>query len=151
MKTMLRLLVTLTFTTALAAQPAVFEELELEGGQKLAYALVLPKGFDPVRSYPALLALPPGGQDRAMVEAGLERYWGEAAAERGWIVVSPVAPRLTFFQGAETQLPALLEHVRSRYTIERGRFHLAGVSMGGISAFRLALDRPELYAARRGS
>lgn len=129
--------------TVAGAEP-IYHELELAGGGTLRFALVLPRDFDPQRSYPALLALPPGGQDERMVEAGLERYWGRQAAERGWLVASPVAPEgVMFFRGSERYLQELLAHLRASYKIEGGRFHLAGNSNGGLSAFRIALDHPD--------
>lgn len=125
-----------------------FHELELSDGARLRYALVLPRDFDPETAYPALLALPPGGQDETMVAAGLGRYWGHQAAERGWLVVSPVAPQgVLFFVGSERYVPELLGHIRSNYEVAGGRFHVAGNSMGGRSAFRIALDNPKDFAS----
>jgi len=125
-----------------------YHELELADGSALRYALVLPRDFDPEQSYPALLALPPGAQDVSMVEAGLSRYWGRLAAERGWLVVSPVAPQgVMFFRGSERHIPELLAHIRARYKVEGERFHLAGNSNGGRSAFRIALDNPDEFVS----
>jgi len=132
------------------ARSAVHEYrvLELPDGTALEHALVLPEGFSPDGTYPTLLALPPGRQDRAMVETGLARWWGDAAARRGWIVVSPVAPEgETFTTGAERLLPALLDVVAARYRVEGGRFHLAGASEGGLSAFRLARLHPDRFCS----
>jgi ketosteroid isomerase-like protein len=121
-------------------------ELPLPGGQTLRYALVVPSDFDEHRAYPVLLALPPGPQDERMVQAGLLRYWGEQAAERGWVVVSPMAVEgKTFFQGSEDHIPALLEHLRSVFQVEGDGFHLAGASNGGRSAFRIALRDPTAF------
>lgn len=129
-----------------AEDPIAYHELALEDGTTLRYALVLPSGFDHEHPLPALLALPPGPQDGQMVEAGLGRYWGRQAAKRGWLVVSPAAPDgELFFRGSERHLPALLAHIREHYPIENDRFHLAGSSNGGRSAFRIALDHPELF------
>jgi len=123
-----------------------FHELPLDGGGTLQYALVLPVDYDSERVYPALLALPPGAQDARMVAAGLHRYWGRQAAERGWLVVTPVAPDgVSFFQGSERHLPGLLDHIREHYPVEHGRFHLAGNSNGGRGAFRIVLDHPEEF------
>lgn len=123
-----------------------YRRLAVGHGKKLDYALVLPREFDRKRAYPVLLALPPGGQDRAMVEAGVGRYWGLEAARRGWIVVSPVAPDgVLFFKGAEQVLPALMDAIADEFILEGNRFHLAGVSNGGISAFRVAVSWPERF------
>ncbi len=123
----------------------LFRTAELEGGQTLTYALVLPTGFKPDSTYPVLLALPPGDQGRAAVERGLKLYWKDAAA-RGWVVVSPAAPagRL-FYQGSETLIPGLLKQVRQEVKAEGGKVHLAGPSNGGLSAFRIAVEYPQRF------
>jgi poly(3-hydroxybutyrate) depolymerase len=125
-----------------------YHELELADGSSLRYALILPQDFDPEQTYPGLLALPPGPQDERMVEAGFSRYWGRQAAEHEWLVVSPVAPQgVMFFRGSERHILPLLAHIRANYKIEGGRFHLAGNSNGGRSAFRIALDNPQEFVS----
>jgi len=52
----------------------------LSGGTTIQYAVVLPPNFDPSRTYPILLALPPGGQDLATVDALVNAYWIRGAA-----------------------------------------------------------------------
>ena len=143
---------TLTWLTLLAlASPGwsrvhEYRTLELADGTRLEYALVLPADFDRHRQYPALLGLPPGAQDRAMVEAGLSRYWQDAAAARGWIIVSPVAPEgIAFHKGSESFIPPLLDAIEKRFHIVGDKLHLAGVSNGGLSAFRVALEWPERF------
>lgn len=138
----------LLFVQFLATAPAQSEvydyhDLELAAGGVLSYAVALPENFDPRRPYPLLLALPPGQQDRDMVAASMRRYWGRQATSRGWIVVSPVAPEgKLFFRGGELALPALMRKLRIDFKIEGNRFHLAGSSNGGRSAFRLATRFP---------
>ena len=125
-----------------------FAALEIDGRPPLEYALVLPDGYEPTQSYPALLALPPGDQTRGMVENGLELYWAAEARRRGWIVISPAATgRELFVRGGEVELLELLDFMAEEHTIEGGVFHLAGVSNGGRAAFRLALAAPERFAS----
>jgi len=140
------LTIALTASVAVAGGAADYHEIEVVDGKSLRYALVLPEDFDPTKRYPVLLALPPGPQTEPMVEAGLGRYWGEQAATRGWIVVSPIAPGGTFFhQGSETVIPALLDHIAEKYPIEHDKFHLAGASNGGRSSFRVATLYPDRF------
>jgi len=143
---------TLCALLALATQtmaqpvPSTWHELPLQDGSTLSYKLGLPDGFDATETSPVLLALPPGPQTREMVEASWVRYWASQASERGWIVVSPAAPEgRTFYDGAEALLPELIRHVRATYSIEHDRLHLAGVSNGGRSAFRLATLSPQEF------
>lgn len=138
----------LVFATQALAQPvpAAWHDLPLQDGSTLSYKLGLPDGFDGAQTYPVLLALPPGPQTREMVEASWVRYWASQASERGWVVVSPAAPPgRTFYDGAEALLPELICHVRATYNIEHDRLHLAGVSNGGRSAFRVATLSPHEF------
>jgi predicted esterase len=121
-----------------------YHTLELTDGTMLEYALLLPPDFDTNTTYPTLLALPPGGQTKDMVEAGFG-YWRDGT-QRGWVIISPIAPNGQLFYGASASyLPALLEEVAKTVKFEDNKVHLAGISNGGLSAFRLALDYPELF------
>lgn len=112
--------------------------MELKDGSSLEYGYVEPADFDPKKEYPVLLALPPGPQTKQMVQASFDLYWN-SGGERGWVVVAPVAPKGQFFnRGAEKLIPEFLEKVRERYKPAGGKFHLAGISNGGTSAFRVA-------------
>jgi dipeptidyl aminopeptidase/acylaminoacyl peptidase len=114
-------------------------------GTALEYTLVVPEEWEPGGTHPVLLALPPGGQGQAEVDVGLDVYWEAEALARGWVVVSPVAPGQLFFEGAERYIPEVLEDVRRYVQPEGDVFDLAGISNGGLSAFRVALDDPELF------
>ncbi|MEZ4662578.1 MAG: hypothetical protein R2911_33925 [Caldilineaceae bacterium] len=122
-----------------------YETLTLQNGTEIEYAIVLPDKFDESQIYPILLALPPGGQTRDMVDAGLG-YWADGAMAHGWIVLSPTAPNgELFFMGSEQLIPEFLQLTAARYKPEGGQYHLAGISNGGISAFRIAGLHPQLF------
>ena len=123
-----------------------YKTARLSNQKNLEYALVLPDTFDPQRAYPLLLAFPPGPQNRDMVTWGLDGYWLYEARQRGWIIISPVAPNgLLFFKGSESLIPEFLAQVTAEHVPEGGKVHLAGISNGGISAFRVALNNPDLF------
>lgn len=116
------------------------------GETTIDYAIALPQNFVQGNEYPVLLAMPPGPQTRSMVQAGLDLYWGEAVRIDDWVVVSPAAPgRPLFFEGAETLIPEFLDRVAATYPPEGGKFHTAGISNGGLSVFRIALNHPERF------
>ena len=130
---------------AASAGARTFQTLELDGAT-VELAVAVPEGLAPGESAPVLLALPPGAQGRSEVEAGLDLYWETGARERGWVVVSPVAPDgVLFFRGSEAVIPGLLDAVAATYPPEGGRFAVSGVSNGGLSAFRVALDSPDRF------
>ena len=117
-----------------------------QDGTQVPFTLVLPADFQPGDEHPILLALPPGSQGQEEVDAGLGRYWEAEALERGWVVVSPVAPGgQLFFEGSERYLPELLDSVATGVRPEGGYYHLAGISNGGLSAFKVANENPELF------
>jgi acetyl esterase/lipase len=119
----------------------------LSGGTTIQYAVVLPPGFDPSRTYPILLALPPGGQDLDTVDALVNAYWIRGAA-RGWIVLSPAAPGgQLYFEGAESLIPDFLDRTAQDYHPEGGTYAIAGISNGGLSAFRIILNTPRRFQA----
>jgi predicted peptidase len=120
--------------------------LKLDATHYLDYWLILPECFDSTRSYPAVLALPPGNQSISQVEWAVKLYYIRQSIQRNWIVISPAAPEgIKFYEGSETLIPLLLNEVDKKYHIEADKCHLAGVSNGGISAFRLAILYPERF------
>lgn len=153
-KVMIGLAVVLAWAANAGAQSAPgheYEEMTLPDGGVLRYAIVKPAGLDggapgadPQKSYPVLLALPPGNQDERMVEAGLAQYWEAEALARGWVVVSPVeSGGQALFRDTEALFGALMDHIASRVSVEGGTFHVAGASNGGRLAFRVATLLPE--------
>ena len=118
--------------------------LELPGSAVLEYEVVMPERASPDGVYPALLVLPPGSQDSSAVVMGTRSFDPECRG-RGWVVVSPRAPGgVLFFRGSEKHLPALLAEVQRFIRVEGGKWHVGGVSNGGISALRFAVERPDL-------
>lgn len=146
---MARGLLALAFLACLSSsavpQAAEFHRLT-HHGQVLEYALILPDRFDKTISYPVLLALPPGDQSKPLVMAGLHLYWEAQAKKRGWVVISPAAPEGTnFYSGAESELTNLLDEVSKSVAFEGGKVHLAGVSNGGLSAYRVITEYPARF------
>ncbi len=97
---------------------------------------------------PVLLALPPGAQNRDMVEAGERLYWKAEAERLGWTVVSPIAPEGERLNGANLdRVMALVDHVEAAFEVEYGRVHVAGISNGGRTALELGLGHANRFAS----
>lgn len=131
-----------------ATTPALSAELRTltNDGRTLDYLIALPQGFDERTPYPVLLALPPGEQNREMAQTSLDKYWEAEGTSRGWVVVVPIAPKgKSFHTGTERAIPFLLDEVSRAVVMEGGKAHLAGVSNGGKSAFRIATEYPQRF------
>jgi len=133
----------------LASQTAgakVIDQNTTIAGMTVYYKVVLPKDYDPEKSYPAVLAFPPGSQDMQMVQVTLLQNWATEAQRRGYIVVIPAAPagRLFYEEGARV-FPKFLDQLLSEYKIRDSKFHIAGMSNGGLSAFHIAASYPQYF------
>ena len=118
------------------------------GGEPVEYALVLPPGFSSDRSYPAILAFPPGSQAREMVDFSVANIWGSEAQSRGYVVFIPQAPGGDwFFEAGDRVFPELIDHFSTSYPVDPERFHVAGPSNGGRSALHVAMAYPERFAS----
>jgi pimeloyl-ACP methyl ester carboxylesterase len=113
-------------------------------GVTVDYVLVVPPGREAGEPGKVLVAFPPGGQDLDLTQRIVDdRYRAEALA-RGWVVASPSAPDtgLWFSDDTAALVPEFLDEIDRQYPPDDDRFDLMGVSNGGLSAFRTALDQP---------
>jgi poly(3-hydroxybutyrate) depolymerase len=124
----------------------VLDKTEDIAGTTVHYKVVLPKGYDPSKTYPAVLAFGGGPQNREMVEATLERNWRAGAESLGYIVILPIAEDgQLFFEGGARIFPEFLVKLLADYKILDNKFHIAGVSNGGLSAFHIAASYPQYF------
>lgn len=121
-------------------------------GTRVQYHFVTPEGFEPGGTYPTLLVLPPAGGSSSDANDVLRAYFRDEARARGWVVIAALAPydsstRMSelFYLGGEVVVPGLLDAVAADVAFEGGKVHLAGVSSGGIGAFRVATLHPERF------
>lgn len=121
------------------------------GGVTVSYKVVLPKNYDAAKAYPAILAFPPGGQGLDMVMVTLVRNWQPEAERRGYIVFIPAVPngRLFIADGARI-FPEFLDRMLAEYKIRDNKFHIAGMSNGGLSAFHIAASYPQYFLSVTG-
>ena len=131
------------------AQPLRAEEIEKSrevGGTTVQYKVVLPDGFDPATTYPAILVLGGGPQTMNTIDRTLDRNFRAEAEKRGYIVVAPAAPDGDlFFEDGDRIFPEFLKMMLSDYKIKDGKFHIAGPSNGGIAAFHVAAANPQYF------
>jgi pimeloyl-ACP methyl ester carboxylesterase len=116
-------------------------------GTAIDYVLLVPGGRVVGEPGKVLFTFPPGGQDLDLTQRIVDERWRDEALVRGWVVASPAAPQTgLFYNDASARLvPELLDAVAVDYPPDDGRFDLAGVSNGGLSAFKAALSFPERF------
>lgn len=132
-----------------AAQTARGEMLEKTrnvAGVTVRYKVVLPAGYNPASSYPAILAFGGGPQTINMVDNVLNRNFRAEAERRGYIVIAPAAPEdQLFFENGARIFPAFLKMILADYKVRDNKFHIAGPSNGGIAAFHVAAANPRYF------
>jgi predicted esterase len=137
--------VILMFTTQ-SLQAELLEKTKKVAGMIVRYKVVLPRGFDPAKTYPAVLAFGGGPQTMDTVDRILERNFRAEAEKRGYIVVAPAAPEdQLFFEDGARIFPEFLKMLLADYKIQDNKFHIAGPSNGGIAAFHVAAANPQYF------
>ena len=116
------------------------------GTTTVHYKVVLPSGYDPEIAYPAVLAFGGGPQTMATIDLTLVRNWQNEAQKRGYIIILPAAPDdILFFQGGDKIFPEFIVMMLNNYKIQDNKFHAAGYSNGGTSAFLVAASYPQYF------
>ena len=132
-----------------AAQPVQAELLEktkMVSGTTVRYKVALPNGYDPAKTYPAILAFGGGPQTMNTVDSILNRNFRAEAEKRGYIVIAPAAPGdQLFFEDGARIFPEFLKMIQGDYKIQDNKFHVAGPSNGGIAAFHVAAANPQYF------
>ena len=124
----------------------VLEKSKSVAGMTVDYKVVLPEGYDPAKTYPAVLVFGGGPQNMTTVDNTLNRNFRAEAEKRGYIVVAPAAPNgKLFFMGGERIIPEFLKMILGDYKIRDGKFHIAGPSNGGIASLHVAAAHPEYF------
>ncbi len=133
----------------LSGQPLaakIFDKNADIAGTKLDYKVILPNDYDPAKSYFGILAFPGGPQTMEMVMGTAMRNWREQAENLEYIVVVPAAPNGDlFFEQGDRVFPAFIDKLLKDYKIKEDKFHIAGVSNGGLSAFHIASLYPQYF------
>jgi predicted peptidase len=124
----------------------LLEKTKKVGATTVQYKVVLPNGYDPAKTYPAILAFGGGPQTMDTVERVLDRNFRVEAEKRGYLVVAPAAPDdELFFEDGARIFPEFLHMILADYRILENKFHIAGPSNGGIAAFHVAALYPQYF------
>src|SRR3954453_18243275 len=108
----LTLAAALAFSAAQTLHADQSEKTKKVGRTTVHYKVVLPNGYDPAKTYPAILALGGGPQTMNTVDGVLNRNFRAEAEKRGFIVVAPAAPDdQLFFEGGARIFPDFLKMI----------------------------------------
>ena len=81
-----------------------------------------------------------------LVDDMIESTWRGPAERRGYVVIEPAAPNdERFFQKGERVFPGMLTALLAEYKVLGNKFHIAGISAGGTSAFWIAAKYPQYF------
>ena len=129
----------------------VLDQTATINGTTVEYKVIRPRDFDPAKTYPAVLAFPPGDQSMLMVMVGVDYNYRAEAERRGYLVIEPAAPGgVGFVRGGDKIFPAFIEKILADYKIEGGKFNGSGQSNGGRAVFKIAADYPQYFLSVTG-
>jgi len=93
-----------------------------------------------------VIAFPGGAQTMPMVDGMIARNLKLQADKHGYIVAVLSAPAAgRFYEGGAAVFPDLLEKLLADYKIRGRKFHIAGISNGGLSSFHIAASYPQYF------
>jgi len=118
-----------------------------------AYAVQLPPGYTPTRSYPLLIVLRAEGRSLETtldLWAGSNPYNG-VGQKNGYIVIAPEyttedARYYEYTPFSHDAVIAALNDVRRRFQVDSDRVYLAGNGMGGDASLDIGMAHPDLWA-----
>lgn len=134
-------------------------------GEIMPYRVYVPKGYNPSKPLPLIVALHGLGATEDSFFDQYGRRLPALAEERGYIIAAPLGYRVDGGYGvslggrnsdpAESRARALSEQdvmqvvqsVRARYAVDDRRVYLMGHSMGAIGTWAIAAKAPELWRA----
>jgi pimeloyl-ACP methyl ester carboxylesterase len=134
--------------------PAQIQTLTFPSGidrSQQPYAVYAPRVLPPGRKYPLVISLhaehtTPAINLRQVLGLGPDPV--PAMRDPEMIVACPLARGTMGYEGiAEQDVYDVLADAERRFPIDPDRVYLTGISMGGAGALRLALTRPDVWAA----
>ena len=108
------------------------------------YALYVPANLEPGRKYPLVISLHMEETDHLL---NLRQLMAARAGVPFLAACPSVRGGMSYRGLAETDIYDMLADLKRRFPVDEDRIYLTGISTGGGGALRLALTRPDLWAA----
>ncbi|HEY1239279.1 MAG TPA: hypothetical protein VGF16_01930 [Bryobacteraceae bacterium] len=150
----------LGFAQSLPPGPQVVTFRSAVDDSNQPYALYVPPNLDPSRKYPVVVSLHAEdstpqicllrlfGQTNRLADGSLAPLRFFRGRDVDFIVACPLARGTMGYEGiAERDVYDVLADVERRLPVDEDRVYMTGVSMGAAGALRLALTRPDVWAA----
>jgi len=108
----------------------------------------VPKSYDKTRKVPLVVQLHGGGQDgRRWANYTI---WHKLADKYGFIVIYPNSPDYGVWNCDKRDvqyLYDLINHICNKYSIDRSRIYMQGMSNGDMMTLAFSMEHPEILAA----
>jgi serine protease Do len=103
----------------------------------------VPEDYNPAHTYALVVWVHPPGDT---MEAALNRTWKSLCDERGIILVGPKAKQISGWQANEQEfIKDLVEHLQTKYTIDRSRVVVHGYAKSGLFGYFLSFKFREIF------
>jgi len=141
------------------AQTNLIDSVQHQGFWR-TYKIHVPQSYNPSAAHPLVIVLHGGGHNADTIE--YMTNFNEKADSANFIVVYPNGKKFfiqtwnagTCCGGAVTNniddvgfIVKMINDIRNNYNIDSTRIYATGASNGGMLAYRLACERPDLFAA----
>jgi predicted peptidase len=131
--------------------PGIYQErFEPGEGPPVRFTLSIPKGYEPGRPSPLVLALHYGGRVTPYYSKGFVLELVKPGLQKlDAIIVAPDCPSPHGWDNPESDkaVTALLQHILKTYEIDRSRLLVTGYSLGGHGTWYMASEHPDLFTA----
>jgi predicted peptidase len=121
-------------------------QLETPDGT-LLYGISIPRGYEPGKPRPLILALHPGGERMPYYgNAFMRQIVAPALNGLDAIIIAPDCPTRAWSDPiADRSVMALIEHTMEHYSIDRRRILVVGFSLGGRGTWYFATHHSDLF------
>ncbi len=109
-------------------------------GEKINYAIQLPRDFDPNKTYPVAV-----GPSEATSRDDQSFYWRGVKDTYGWILLD-----FPIYEGKKSEVTAFLDYVNTSFNVEGDKFHTICFSANSAGIFRLVMNMPEYFHSITG-
>ncbi len=124
------------------------ETFDLPSGKQIKFWLYLPQGYEENEKWPLMLFLHGAGERGEDLEL-VKKHGPPKLIEQGkdfpLIVISPQCPRDTRWVAED--VAALVNHIMEIHNVDRQRFYITGLSMGGRGTWSVAGAMADQVAA----